>query len=445
MASYISKHHGGGWRYTFHIPAALRPMLGGKRAFIRYIKRMPRREAEAIARKLAVDDAVAVAEYRKVSDKDRQVLARLGGLPAILSTEEPKTQLEFEKAQHTELYWRRLQAECILYNVEKKKGKSSLELAHSWDGLFEEWKRIQEPKRTRNYAGTIRTLKSHFGERDCRQISQLEIGKFRDSLTGSGVSRQRVATHLRLIHAMFSAVAKEPTCYFAGMTNPAAGVKVLGKNPPAKGGANRVFTPLQVKLVIETAAAAKFGDGNRKKRHTEILWILRLLTFTGARPNEICQLQGADVFEQDGVKCIRIQEIDAVTGKKHREKSVKTGEARIIPLHPAVLDFYVHAAQFASRDFIFGAFRWNKDNGRAAWLTSEFPAFLKNDCKIVEPTKELKLYSLRHTFVSAMRIAKIPEDIQKQIVGHRKDVHGRYGGGELRLLAEYVATIKPMG
>src|SRR5437588_12698453 len=128
MASYISKHHGGGWRYTFHIPAALRPMLGGKRAFIRYIKRMPRRDAEAIARKHAVEDAVALAEYREVSDEDRQVLGRLGGLPAILSTEHRKTLEERMKVQHTELYWRRMQAEGILLRVAKKNGKLSQEL-----------------------------------------------------------------------------------------------------------------------------------------------------------------------------------------------------------------------------------------------------------------------------------------------------------------------------
>ena len=304
MASYISAHHGGGWRYTFHIPVALRPMLGGKRAFIRYIRRMPRRDAEAIARKYALEDFAILAASREVPDKERQVLASLGGVSAILRADIPTSVSDprHEKAQTTELYWRRIQAEGILHKANKKMGRHSAELALSWDVLFEEWKRIKEPKRTRQYGATIRLLKDHFGERNCRQLSHLEIGKFRDSLTDSGASRQRVATHLTLIHAMFSAVAKEPTSPFAGMTNPAAGVKVLGRNPPPKGGANKVFTPLQVKLVLETAAAVKFG----KKRHTDILLILRLLTFTGARPNEICQLQGADVFQQDGVKCIRI-------------------------------------------------------------------------------------------------------------------------------------------
>jgi integrase len=443
MPSYISEHHGGGWRYTFHIPVILRPLLGGKRAFTRYIRRMPRRDAEAIARKYALEDAAALAACREVPDKDRRALASFGGLSAILNADIPTevSDPRHAQTQETQLYWRRLQAEAIGDAANKTLGKHSAELALSWEGLFEEWKRIKEPKRPRQYMGTTRLLKDFFGKRDCRQISQVEIGRFRDSLTAKGLSRQRVGTHLTLIHAMFSAVAREPTSPFAGMTNPAAGVKVLGRNPPPKDGADKVFTPLQVKLVLETAALVKFGN----KRHDDILWILRLLTFTGARPNEICQLQGRDVCELDGVRSIRIQENDAVTGRKHPEKSVKTGEARVVPLHPAVMDFCKHAAQFGEGDFIFGAFPWNKDNGRAAWLTSEFPSFLKNNCKIVEPTKSLKLYSLRHTFVSAMRIAKVPLDIQKQIVGHGKDVHGRYGGGELGLLADYIATVKPMG
>jgi hypothetical protein len=79
MASYISAHHGGGWRYTLHIPVALRPVFGGKRAFIRYIRRMPRRDAEAIARKFAAEDAAILAASREVTkEEDRPVLERLG-------------------------------------------------------------------------------------------------------------------------------------------------------------------------------------------------------------------------------------------------------------------------------------------------------------------------------------------------------------------------------
>ena len=57
----------------------------------------------------------------------------------------------------------------------------------------------------------------------------------------------------------------------------------------------------------------------------------------------------------------------------------------------------------------------------------------------------LRLYSLRHTFISAMRNAEIPEDVQKQIVGHGKDIHARYGKHELRKLAGHMKKVKALG
>src|SRR5438132_1126448 len=107
MPNYITAHHGGGWKYQHHIPVALRPMLGGKSAFVRYIKRMPRREAEAIARKYAWEDAAALSVCLELTEKNRAIVVAYGGLPAILNADIPTSPEDerFEKAQHTPLYW----------------------------------------------------------------------------------------------------------------------------------------------------------------------------------------------------------------------------------------------------------------------------------------------------------------------------------------------------
>ena len=251
------------------------------------------------------------------------------------------------------------------------------------------------------------------------------------------------ATHLKRLRMMFSAVCQEHTGPFRDMTiNPASGVSMLGKAPPQKDGRDRPFTPAQVRVILETAALIRFG----KKRHEEILWLLRLIAYSGARPNEVAQLQGGDVDEQDGVKVIHIRNTDAASGQPHPQKSVKKGLGRLVPLHADVLDFFDHAAKFAKDEFIFGRFPWNEDNGRAAWLIRSFPQFLRHDCKIIDPTKRLTLYSLRHRFHDAMDEAGVPEKQQYRLVGHAaKNIHARYGGGELPLLAKHMAMVKPMG
>jgi integrase len=437
MASYITVHHGGGWKYQRAIPVALRSLFGGKAAIVRYIKRCPKRDAEAKAREWAVEDAKYVARGWQVPEKERAALGAFGGLPALLNSPDiPTSQLDdrYAQLQNKELFWRRLQAEAIVGAVDKD--------AVSWDALFNEWIRIKAPIRTRGHAATIALLKEHFGERDCREITSSEIGQFRDAMTDQGVPYIMTATHLKRIRMMFSAVCQEHTGPFRDMTiNPAASVSMLGKAPPEKDGRDRPFMPAQVRVILDTAALIRFGG----KRHEEILWLLRLIAFSGARPNEIAQLQGGDVYEQDGVKVIHIRNTDPVFGQPHPQKSVKKGLGRLAPLHPDVLDFFDHAAKLAKGEFIFGSFPWNKDNGRAAWLIRFFPQFLRHDCKIVDKTKRLTLYSLRHRFHDAMDEAGVPEKQQYRLVGHAaKNIHARYGGGELQLLARYMASIKPM-
>jgi integrase len=188
----------------------------------------------------------------------------------------------------------------------------------------------------------------------------------------------------------------------------------------------------------------KFGG----KRHEQVSWALRLLAFNGPRPNEIFQLQGGDVCMSDnGVKFIWVRDVDPVTGKRHPEKKVKTGQSRRVPLHPDVMDFFEYAAQFDKGEFIFGSFPWNKDNGRAHQLIAGFGQFLREDCQILEPTKRLTLYSLRHAFITAMRVAGVPKDFRTRVVGHGKDIHDGYGGGdeELPMLANWVAKTRPLG
>jgi hypothetical protein len=97
-------------------------------------------------------------------------------------------------------------------------------------------------------------------------------------------------------------------------------------------------------------------------------------------------------------------------------------------------------------DFIFGAFPANKDNGRASWLITYFGDFLRDDCKIVEPHRRLSLYGLRHAFHDSMDRAMVPDKMQRRLVGHTgRDIHSHYGGSDLKLLADYMAKIEPLG
>jgi hypothetical protein len=108
-----------------------------------------------------------------------------------------------------------------------------------------------------------------------------------------------------------------------------------------------------------------------------------------------------------------------------------------------VADF-VEFAEKANTDFVFAAFPYDKNNGRAAWLVSNFSRFLRVTCGISNPQQTL--YSFRHRFVDATRDAGIPEELSKALTGHSTgDVHGKYGrGAGFRVLSDAMAKVNPM-
>src|SRR5262249_51520107 len=67
MATFLTRHPSGGWRYQRWIPEPLRPLLGGKKVSVRYIPSMSRRDAESQARKFASLDEEHWAALRKLS------------------------------------------------------------------------------------------------------------------------------------------------------------------------------------------------------------------------------------------------------------------------------------------------------------------------------------------------------------------------------------------
>ena len=244
-ASYITRHHSDGWLYQFHVPKALRELLWGagtkRAAYRRYIKAMPKREAEALAREWAVDvlqNQNTVVGYNKSAP------------PNDLGVWGHKLKIGMgHEAQRTPICWRSLQAEAISHHTKLELEKQkAMPPPLSWDALFNEWVRIREAKVTRGHVATIRLLKEHFGETDCRQIRKADIGQFRDKLEANGVPYTMLKERLGHISAMFKAAANEPTSPFAGMDNPA--VKMLGKRPSRK--KRGAFTREQVRLILET-------------------------------------------------------------------------------------------------------------------------------------------------------------------------------------------------
>ncbi len=171
------------------------------------------------------------------------------------------------------------------------------------------------------------------------------------------------------------------------------------------------FTPDQARLIYTELTENPSGLV-RKDSHK---WGMLLGMFTGARLNEICQLDIVDV-KQDGDTWFL-----NITDEGDDTKSVKSKAGRRkVPLHSELirlgfLDF-VESRRNGTRLFPDYSYSANGGYGRnlGRWCNESFLPKLR----IKQPG--LVFHSLRHTVVTRLGQANVPEPIIQCIVGHAR-------------------------
>ncbi|WP_256722588.1 site-specific integrase, partial [Burkholderia pseudomallei] len=144
-------------------------------------------------------------------------------------------------------------------------------------------------------------------------------------------------------------------------------------------------------------------------------WVPLLALYHGARLNELCQLEVADIGDANGIPFIRITEASEVG----EDKKVKTRNAeREVPLHPILqqLGFLDYAAGIRRT----GQKRLFPDLTRAAtgYFSDNFSKWFgrfKKQQKVTD--RRLNFHSFRHGFNDATRVADIPDAIVKELCG----------------------------
>ncbi|TPI29040.1 hypothetical protein FJW07_30595 [Mesorhizobium sp. B3-1-9] len=108
--------------------------------------------------------------------------------------------------------------------------------------------------------------------------------------------------------------------------NPAAGVTLkVGRTARLR---SKDLSDEEAKAILSGASAHEQGHENWKTFQAK-RWIPWLCAFTGARVGELAQLRKQDVFQRDGIWIIHITP---------EAGTVKTNEARNVPLHQQIID-----------------------------------------------------------------------------------------------------------
>ncbi|WP_306452539.1 site-specific integrase [Sphingobium yanoikuyae] len=171
---------------------------------------------------------------------------------------------------------------------------------------------------------------------------------------------------------------------------------------------------------------------------------------SGARLNEVCQLDVADIRIIDGIACFVITE-DSLTGE--RDKSLKNkASARIVPIHPILLRLnfmdFVEQKRISGARKLFDDLPLGAKGFRSVAYSRWFSRFLVSASANAPLTC---FHSFRHGFRDAARNARIERDIVLRLGGWttgagESEAADAYGAGyHPRVLYDAIAKIEYPG
>ena len=181
------------------------------------------------------------------------------------------------------------------------------------------------------------------------------------------------------------------------------------------------FTDQDMNLILGEKLTAESLAISKPERY----WTTLISAYSGARLNEVCQLNVSDIQRSDDIWAINLN-------ANSEDKSIKTEAGnRIIPLHPKLLDLglldYVKQIQNQNQEKLFPNLKKMKSTGYGTMISRWFARYLK---KLGIKKKGKNFHSFRHTVVNKLTSKKVYEPFIKELIGHS---HGSitmdvYGG-----------------
>ena len=157
----------------------------------------------------------------------------------------------------------------------------------------------------------------------------------------------------------------------------------------------------------------------------ERYWATLISAYSGARLNEVCQLNVSDIEKTDRIWVMNLN-------ADSEDKSLKTEAGnRIIPLHPKLNDLglldYVKQIQNQDQKKLFPNLKKMRSTGYGTMISRWFRKYL---IRLGIKKKGKNFHSFRHTVVNRLTTKQVYEPFIRELIGHS---HGSltmdvYGG-----------------
>lgn len=183
------------------------------------------------------------------------------------------------------------------------------------------------------------------------------------------------------------------------------------------------------RIAFKAAEVKKLMKAAEDKGDTQLVQLIELAAYTGARIEELCSLKASDVIKVDGVNCLNIR--DAKTEAGNRE----------VPIHPSIAKLIKQLIKETGDGYLLSGLTFNKYMQRSNAIGKRF-----GHMKIAQGFgKGHVFHCFRNTVATQLENAGIPEGVAADIVGHEKKTitYGLYSGGtSAKIKYEAVKKIK---
>ncbi|KAA1054463.1 site-specific integrase [Azospirillum argentinense] len=266
------------------------------------------------------------------------------------------------------------------------------------DGVWKEATRKNSPRKLRLFADTL-------DNKPVDMVTRNDIRDWRDTLDDLELSPNTIRQHFSVIGSLFNWAKQEG---MSAIDNPTKGLAPKGNNQTRE-----AFGPEDLKALFHSPLYTGHWRTDRRDRAGKLLvkdhkyWLPLIALHSGLRVEEIAKLPVSDLRQIEGVWCFHIE--DAKTPAGNRD----------VPVHPrliklGLLDYRERIAAKKSKQL------WPEmKKGSEDRYSHRFVQWWSQYRKLIGLGRDgLVFHSFRHTFVSSLLNAGVPQTTVQQLAGH---------------------------
>lgn len=280
----------------------------------------------------------------------------------------------------------------------------------------------------RSHGTEFRRLLRRLPSRPSRTITALSAPRQAEEAERLDLRRlapETVAKNLNWLKAILGLAVEE------GMI-PSSPVRGLSERDPVPAREKRKsYSIEQLNLIFASALYGKQllpseGQVALRPAGPHCQWLPLLALFTGARLEELAQIELEDLVCEEGVNIMRFSSFDS-SGRKSGKRYKTSNAYRTVPLHPCLMDLgfltFCERQRRCGQSDLFPQLVLDRRGKRSSGFSKQWGPFTRS---IGIRDRRLSFHSFRHNFSDACDAAGVPAVHKRMLMG--QSLGSIYGG-----------------